>query len=536
MLLSKSSQDNKFSNSNTQDLQRKLEEKEAFIRQILAEKDEKCKEIERLKYFIERMESDRENLEKSLKKSENMRNICKLALAKYLRMLQEIHNKEKKAMIARKSVRIGQMIHKRRGENFKQEWEDGDEILELKCQLQEIIKEKESLEKIKRSKKCRKIMEKASTSGLSENKAEADMLFDLDNCLELSQSLWKIEESEQKEFLAFKISMKQKEESKIKEKLEVLKREKVILSNEMKRQNEELNSSLCGKKSDEKFKILDNKYLVLSLLGRGGYSEVYKAYDLENWREVAWKIHRFDETWSRSMQANYIKHALRENETHQRLSHPRIVSHYDTIEMDENSFWTVLELCSGPDLSEYLKTNGCLAEKEAKLIITQILSGLKYLNDHNRKIIHYDLKPQNILFHNGEIKISDFGLCKIVEDSNERVELTSQGVGTYWYQPPEWFEMGPNPPLICSKVDIWSLGVIYYEMLYGVRPFGHDMTQQRILESRAILKTGKTVKFPVKPNVSDEGKDFIKKCLAYYYPDRYSVEEAYNCSYIRPKK
>jgi tousled-like kinase len=61
------------------------------------------------------------------------------------------------------------------------------------------------------------------------------------------------------------------------------------------------------------------------------------------------------------------------------------------------------------------------------------LSGLKYLNESKQKIIHYDLKPQNILFHNGEIKITDFGLCKIMEEHEERIELTSQGVGTYWY-------------------------------------------------------------------------------------------------------
>jgi tousled-like kinase len=361
-------------------------------------------------------------------------------------------------------------------------------------------------------------------------------LFDIDNGFELTQSLFRIGENEQKEFLTFKINMKQKEESKLRERLEQIKKEKIVLANEMKRQNEELNSTLWGKKATEKFKVLNNQYLVLSLLGRGGYSEVYKAYDLENWKEIAWKIHRFDDTWSRSMQANYIKHALRENETHQTLSHPRIVRHYDTIEMDNNAFCTALELCSGPDLSEYLKINGWLPEKEAKLIITQILSGLKYLNDCEPKIIHYDLKPQNILLDNGEIKISDFGLCKIVEDSSDRVELTSQGVGTYWYQPPECFEVGPNPPLICNKVDIWSLGVILYEMLYGIRPFGHDMTQQRILESRAILKTGKSVNFPVKPNVSSEWKDFIKNCLAYYSGDRYGVEEAYNSDYIRPKK
>ena len=457
-------------------------------------------------------------------------------MSKYLRILQEMNNRDRKAMLASKSVKIGQLIHKRIGEHFKQVWEDGDEVLQLRAQLDETIKERESLEKLRRSKRCRKIMEQATTSGTTDDIAEVDMLFDFDNTLELTQNLFKIEETEQKEFLTFKINMKQKEEVKLREKLEHIQKEKVILMNEMKRQNEELNSTLCGKKCEEKFKILNDQYLILSLLGRGGYSEVYKAYDLENCKEVACKIHRFDDTWSRSMQANYIKHALRENQTHQKLNHPRIVRHYDTLEMDNNSFCTVLELCSGPDLSEYLKINGLIPEKEAKLIITQILSGLKYLNDHNPKIIHYDLKPQNILFHNGEIKISDFGLCKVIEDNTERVELTSQGVGTYWYQPPECFEVGPTPPLICSKVDVWSLGVIFYEMLYGIRPFGHDMTQQRILESRAILKNGKSLSFPSKPNVSNECKEFMKNCLAYYYPDRYSVEEAYSSEYIRPKK
>ncbi len=498
--------------------------------------EEKKKEIEKLKYFIERTEKDRELLEREMEKKEAKHKTCKIALAKYLKILQDNHNREKKAKIAKKSVSIGQMIHKRIGENFKQVWEDGDEVLKLKSQLSEIIKERESLEKIKRSKKWRNIIEKASTSGLEDHKAEVDNLFNRDNTLELTQGLFKIEENEQKEFLTFKINMKQKEEARIREVLENMKMEKTLLANEMKRQNEELNSTLCGKKADEKFKILDNRYLVLSLLGKGGYSEVYKAYDLENCTEIAWKIHRFDERWSRSMQANYIKHALRENETHQKLSHPRIVRHYDTIEIDENSFCTALELCSGPDLSEYLKINGLISERDAKLIITQILSGLKYLNDHSPKIIHYDLKPQNILFHSGEIKISDFGLWKVMEENTERVELTSQGVGTYWYQPPECFQMGPNPPLIWSKVDVWSLGVIFYEMLYGIKPFGHDMSQQRILESGAILKTGKLLKFPVKPNVSNEWKDFLKQCLAYYPTDRYSVEEAYNSDYLRPKK
>ena len=104
--------------------------------------------------------------------------------------------------------------------------------------------------------------------------------------------------------------------------------------------------------------------------------------------------------------------------------------------------------------------------------------GFEYINKQSRKIIHYDLKPQNILFHKGRIKITDFGLCKIT--NQERLELTSQGVGTYWYLPPECF-VTDQKPIITTKVDIWSIGVIYFEMLYGEKPFGNQMSQLRVL-------------------------------------------------------
>lgn len=125
------------------------------------------------------------------------------------------------------------------------------------------------------------------------------------------------------------------------------------------------------------------------------------------------------------------------------------------MEIDKNSFCTILELCTGPDLYSYLKLNKVLSEKEAKMIITQILSGLKYLNELKNKIIHFDLKPQNILFNNGEVKISDFGLSKIMDEKSDLIELTSQGVGTYWYLPPECFETEKSPE-INSKVNFQS--------------------------------------------------------------------------------
>jgi tousled-like kinase len=125
----------------------------------------------------------------------------------------------------------------------------------------------------------------------------------------------------------------------------------------------------------------------------------------------------------------------------------------------------------------------------------QVSSALKYLNEIKPPIIHYDLKPGkflssivkllsdvinarvflgNILLTGGsvgDVKITDFGLSKIMDpeiyNPDHGMDLTSQGAGTYWYLPPECFMVGKTPPKISSKVDIWSVGVIFFQCLYG---------------------------------------------------------------------
>lgn len=130
-----------------------LQTKDSLIQQLTQSRDEKQAEIDRLKYFIERIEHDRKPLEEALEQSENKRLKCKASLAKYLRILQEKSNTEKKSYVASQTIKLGQLIHKRVGGQFKQVWEDGDEFLHVKKQLEETVKERESLEKMRRSKK-----------------------------------------------------------------------------------------------------------------------------------------------------------------------------------------------------------------------------------------------------------------------------------------------------------------------------------------------------------------------------------------------
>jgi tousled-like kinase len=111
-------------------------------------------------------------------------------------------------------------------------------------------------------------------------------------------------------------------------------------------------------------------------------------------------------------------------------------------------------------LSNYLRFYGKIQEREAKVIIKQILLALVYLSSHKPVIIHYDLKPQNIVFKEGIIKVLDFGICKTIDSDQSKIELTSQGTGTYRYLPPETFIH--SHPTISNKVDIWSLGTIFY--------------------------------------------------------------------------
>ena len=88
------------------------------------------------------------------------------------------------------------------------------------------------------------------------------------------------------------------------------------------------------------------------------------------------------------------------------------------------------------------------------------------MSDQQPSVVHFDLKPANILFHEGVVKVTDLGICKIIDqEEHTKMELTSPGMGTYWYLPPELFQSTKGS--VSEKIDIWSVGVIFYELLYG---------------------------------------------------------------------
>ncbi|XP_065053738.1 serine/threonine-protein kinase tousled-like 1 [Rhopilema esculentum] len=444
---------------------------------------------------------------------------------------------ERRELAMKNNLRLGQFNTVRQGAQFVEQWHDGHAFKEVTKSLEKINQTKEDVEK------QRKLLQrrKPPTEGKpekKERKQKQQQQYQNDDSFSRPTTpagLTMNEYHEQDEILRLRSAAVKKEEQELQMELERLERNRNIHIREIKRiHNEDLSRF-------NHHPTLNDRYLLLQLLGKGGFSEVYKGFDVKELRYVACKIHQLNKDWKDEKKANYIKHAVREYDIHKSLDHPRIVRLFDVFEIDSNSFVTVLEYCDGNDLDFLLKQQKMVPEKEARAIVMQVINALKYLNQRKPPVIHYDLKPGNILLGTGEssweVKITDFGLSKIMpEDSMEScIDLTSQGAGTYWYLPPECFIIGKSPPKISSKVDVWSIGIIFYQCLYGKKPFGHNLSQASILEQNTIIKAT-NIEFPAKPVVSNEGKNFIRKCLTYRKEDRLDVLQLAEDSYLLPKK
>lgn len=486
-----------------------IEQKDTKIEELLRQNDEQRRQITAQQKLIDK---HKENLQKCLNVNKSLL-IEKSKLEKKTTRTKSMSNR----------LRLGQFVTQRQGATFVENWNDGWAFTDLIKQQERIASDREEIER------QRKVLVKRKPSSAGPKSIKPDFIKPgQEKSLSLSEYY------ELDEILKLRQASLKKEDADVQLELEKLERERNLHIRELKRIHNEDSSRF------KDHPILNDRYLLLNLLGKGGFSEVHKGFDLKEQRYVACKIHQLNREWKDDKKANYIKHALREYNIHKSLDHPRIVKLYDVFEIDNNSFCTVLEYCEGNDLDFYLKQNKSIPEKEARSIVSQTVSALRYLNEIKPPVIHYDLKPGNILLGSGsvsgEIKITDFGLSKIMDDENitsDGMDLTSQGAGTYWYLPPECFVVGKNPPKISSKVDVWSVGVIFYQCLYGKKPFGHNLSQAAILEENTILKATE-VDFPSKPPVSTEAKNFIRACLRYKKEERPDVLQLALHDYLKP--
>lgn len=207
---------------------------------------------------------------------------------------------------------------------------------------------------------------------------------------------------------------------------------------------------------------INDRYEIIKSIGEGGMANVYLAHDLILDRDVAIKVLRGDLAGDEKFVRRFQREALAASS----LSHPNIVEMYDVGE-DNGTYYIVMEYIDGKTLKQLIKKRGALTLSECIDIMVQLTDGIDQA--HSSYIIHRDLKPQNIMIQdNGEIKITDFGIAMAL--NNTQLTQTNSVMGSVHYLPPEQAS-GKGATV---KSDIYSMGILFYELLTGNLPFKGD--------------------------------------------------------------
>ena len=253
-------------------------------------------------------------------------------------------------------------------------------------------------------------------------------------------------------------------------------------------------------------RLLDNRYEILEVIGTGGMAVVYKARCHRLNRLVAIKILKDDYLEDEEFRRRFHS----ESQAVAMLSHPNIVSIYD-VSTSITADYIVMELIDGITLKQYMEKKGVLNWKETLHFAIQIAKALEHA--HSKGIVHRDIKPHNVMvLKNGSVKVTDFGIARMMSKGNT---LTKEALGSVHYISPEQAKGGR----VDSRSDIYSLGVVMYEMMSGRPPYDGESPVAVAIQH---INGGAAMPSTLNPNIPGGLEQIIMRAMAHEPSERYT--------------
>ncbi len=259
-------------------------------------------------------------------------------------------------------------------------------------------------------------------------------------------------------------------------------------------------------------KILDDRYLIQAVVGNGGMAVVYKAIDKKTGNVVAVKVLREECMQNEEL----VRRFKNESKAISVLDHPNIVKVFD-VSVSQKLQYIAMEYVDGITLKDYMKhKNNALSYKEIMHFTIQTLKALQHA--HSQGIVHRDIKPHNIMMlSNGTIKVMDFGIARFARSENQT--MTDKAIGSVHYISPEQ----AKGDVTDHKADIYSVGVMLYEMLAGKLPFDSDSPVGVALKQISDVATPLR---EIKPTIPQALEDITQKAMAKEPHERYQSATA----------
>jgi eukaryotic-like serine/threonine-protein kinase len=266
-------------------------------------------------------------------------------------------------------------------------------------------------------------------------------------------------------------------------------------------------------------RTFSGRYEVTHLIARGGMAQVYRALDTRLGRHVALKV-LFPEL---SVDRTFVERFRREAQAAANLSHPNIVAVYDWGE-DEGTYFIAMELITGTSLATELRAEKTLPATRAATIAAQVASALTYAHRHG--VVHRDIKPGNVLLTDeGQVKVTDFGIAQAVS-TEEGLTMAGSVMGTAAYFSPEQAE----GVVVDGRSDLYSLGVVLYEMLAGRTPFVGDSP---VAVASMHVRNAPPQLRDLNPAVPEALERVTMHALAKSPDDRYQTAEEFRADLVR---